>query len=408
VLSAWVKTRLVLVTFPLAAAGWLPRRWGARNTRNLLLALVLTGTAAVALSVFWFGSALDTVPGRRQASHLIPRNVRQVVTSVGGQALDAAGGLGFSAPLLLVALAGVPLLWKRGTAADRALVLGGVLTLFSQLSNREWRGGDSPPARYLVVLLPMFALAAAMLLRSPRRWRPAAAVLAVPTFVVWWVFLTRPHLGFNSGEGGFWLSDRLATRFEASARLLFPSFLRPSPSTIAWPFLVGVVVLGVVWASRRWPGAIRTVRRCSIALLLLGGATLVSAVTLRYDSIIELEDPQVVTHGGELYPPLGQMSRFAFRNGWRLSNAASIDVPARVPGNAALTLQGWLEGPATAGATIAVEWLDGTLRHYPVKGPKEFALELQPAPSSGKHWLRITLLAPAGGSAVLDKVIVTR
>ena len=406
VLSAWIKTRLVLVTLPLAAAAWLPRRWGAKTARNVILALVLTGTAAIALSIFWFGSALDTVPGRRQASHLIPRSARQVVTSVAGLALDPAGGLAFSAPLALLALAGVPLLWRRGAPADRALILGAVLTLFSQLSNREWRGGDSPPARYLVVLLPMFALAGAMLLRSPRRWRPIATILLVPSFVVWWVFLSRPHLGFNSGDGGFWLADGLASRFAASARHLFPSFLRPGPSTLAWPFIGVALVLAALWIARQWPWVIRVAARCTVAALLLAGAGFVAGVTLHYDRVIELEDPQILVLGGELHPPLGQMSRFVFRNGWRLRNMDSIEVPVHAPGNASLSLQGWLEGTATGGATIAARWRDGKATHILVTGAKDWTISLPPPPSSGKYWLRITLIAPPGGSVVLDKILV--
>jgi hypothetical protein len=406
VLSAWIKTRLVLVTLPLAVAAWLPRRWGARTVRNIILALVLTGTAAIALSIFWFGSALDTVPGRRQASHLVPRSARQVITSVAGLALDPAGGLAFSAPLLLVAIAGVPLLWRRGGAAERALVLGALLTLFSQLSNREWRGGDSPPARYLVVLLPMFALAGAMLLRSPRRWRPVAALLAIPSLLVWWVFMTRPHLGFNSGDGGFWAADVLAERFSASARHLFPSFLRPSPSTLAWPFIVGGLVVLTVWAARRWPGAIRLVRRGAVAVLLLAAAGFVTVLTLRYDRVIELEDPQVITYGGEIYPPAGQMSRFVFRNGWRLYNMNSVEIPVNTPGNASLAVQGWLLGPATGGATIAVQWRGGKPTHIPLGGAKDWTIPLPPPPSSGKHWLQIFAMTPNPGSVVLDKILV--
>jgi hypothetical protein len=408
VLSAWIKTRLVLVTLPLAMAAWLPRRLALRSSRNVVLAAVLTATAAIALSIFWFGAALDTIPGRRQASHLVPRSLRQVLTSVGGQALDAAGGLGFSAPLMLVALAGLPLLWRRGGPADRALLMGGLLTLLSQLSNREWRGGDSPPARYLAVLLPMAALAGALLLQSARRWRSAASVLVPPTFVVWWVFLTRPHLGFNPGDGGFWLSDMLAARFAASALHMFPSFLRPSPATIAWPFIAAVLAAAVVWLSRRSPGAVRLAGRGAVSLLLLLGAGLVVALATRYDSIVELEDPQVVAYGGTLHPPLGQMSRFAFRNGWRLWNQAMVEVPLRTPGNAALALQGWLEGGAERGATLAAQWRGASPVHVPVKGSKDWVIALPPPPGPGKHWLRLTLIAPGGGSTVLDKIVVSR
>jgi hypothetical protein len=252
----------------------------------------------------------------------------------------------------------------------------------------------------------MLALAGAMLLRSARRWRPVAGVTLVPTFVVWWVFLTRPNLGFDSGTGGFWLSDALASRFSASARHLFPSFLRPGPSTLAWPFIVGALVAAAVWVAQRWPSAIRVAARCSVALLLLAGAAFAAGVALRYDRVIELEDPQIVTLGGELHPPLGQMSRFVFRNGWRLHNMEAIEVPVRAPGYAGLTLQGWLEGSATDGAIVAAQWRDGKPTHIPVRGGADWEVALPPPPSGGRHWLRITMIAPPGGSAVLDKILV--
>ena len=407
VFSAWIKVRLALVTLPLALAAWLPRKLELRSIRTLVLAAVLTTAAAVALSILWFGSALDTVPGRRQASHLLPRNPRQAVTTVGGLAFDAAGGLAFAAPLALVALAGVPMLWRRGSAAERALVLAALLTVLSQLSHREWRGGDSPPARYLVILLPLFALAGAMLLQSARRWRAAATVLVLPTVVVWWVFLTRPHLAFNFGDGGFWLSDALARRFAASARHLFPSFLRPSPATLAWPVLVAAAVVAVGWLAARSVTAVRALARCSVAVALLAGAGLVAAVTLRYDRVVELEDPQIVRLGGALHPPPGQMSRFAFRNGWRLANLESIDVPLHVPGNARVVLQGWLEGAAKGGAKLALQWRGGTVVHVPLSGKGDFSAAVPAPPSTGRHWLRITGMMPPGGAAVLDMAIVS-
>ena len=224
---------------------------------------------------------------------------------------------------------------------------------------------------------------------------------------MWWVFLSRPHLAFNFGDGGFWLSDALARRFEASARHLFPSFLRPSPSTLAWPMLAAAAFAGVALLARRSVTAVHAFARVSVAALLLAGAALVATLTLRYDRIVALEDPQVVRYGGTLHPPAGQMSRFAFRNGWRLGPREAIEVPLHVPGNADLVVHGWLDGAATGGAAIALQWRDGALAHVQVSGKGDFVARVPAPPSTGRHRLVITGLMPPGGSAVLDNIVVS-
>ena len=126
--------------------------------------------AALAVEALFLGHPL----GVRRLPDIVPRDLLQPLTALGGLAFDPAGGLAFAAPLALLALAGVPRVWRHGGWGERALVVGGALTVAALLHSREWYGGGSPPARYLVPLLPLVALAGAMLLRSAPRWRRLA------------------------------------------------------------------------------------------------------------------------------------------------------------------------------------------------------------------------------------------
>jgi hypothetical protein len=399
-----VKTRLALLAVPLAVVAWWPRR---RRARELLLAAVGLGVAvaaALAVEALFLGHPL----GMRRLPDMIPRDLRQPLIVLGGLAFDPAGGLAFAAPLALLALAGLPVLWRRGGWGERALVVSGALTLAALLHSREWYGGGSPPARYLVPLLPVFALAGAMLLRTAPRWRHLARALIPPSVLVWWTLVTRPHLSVNPGDGGWWLADALARRFAADARHLIPSFLRVSPATLIVPSGLLLLVVLVVLAMRARPAFGRELARATTVVWLLGAATVVLAVTQRTDHIVELEDPQVERIGGRLEPAPGTFSRFSHPNGWRVADGEGIVVPLNLPPHARLRLEGWLDRAAREGATLLVSWDGGTPKRLLVSSPVPGSVTLPGAPGAGRHTLRITLAAPPGGEAVLDRLVVER
>lgn len=91
-----------------------------------------------------------------------------------GLLLDRSFGLLPHAPIFLLALAGVPLLARRARSfwPHGLLVLAIVAPV---LAWRMWWGGQCPPARFLVPLLPFLGLAAACRLSGPAvglaRWR---------------------------------------------------------------------------------------------------------------------------------------------------------------------------------------------------------------------------------------------
>lgn len=403
-LATAVKTRLGLVLFPVAVVAWWPSRFGWREVRRALLGL--GAAAGVGLAVTWltFGHPL----GNRRFSDLVPATPVLPFRVVGGLTFDPAGGLAFSAPLLLLALGGARTLWRRGSRGERALMVGGLATVLALLSSPEWYGGGAPPGRYLVPLLPCFALAGAMVLAGAPRWRPLATLVIPPSLLVWWVLVTRPHLSVNPGDGGWWLADALARRFAADGRHLFPSFLRPSPATYLVPVALVVLTSGAVLLGRRSAAAVRALARQVVAICLLAAAALVLTLHMRDDRVVELEDPQVTHIGGRIEPPPGTFSRFLHPNGWRVADGEGVAVPLHLPARSALRIEGWLEGAAQQGATLEVGWDSGAVTRYGVGGAGPGVLTVPGPAQAGHHELSLTLRAPRGGDAVLDRVRVER
>ncbi|MBZ5587493.1 MAG: hypothetical protein LAO05_02945 [Acidobacteriia bacterium] len=399
-----VKTRLAFVTLPLAVLAWRPRRWRAREVRNALVAV--GGAVAVGFGVSWatFGHPL----GYYRLLTFVPSSVTQPLVALGGLVFDPAGGLAFSAPMLLVALAGVGRLWRRGGQGERALLAGGGVTVLALLHSPEWYGGGSPPGRYLVPLLPAFALAGAAVLAAGVRWRPLASALVPPSILLWWTLVTRPHLSVNPGDGGWWLADALAQRFAADARHLVPSFLRIAPMTFIGPVVVTIAAAAAVWWAHRRSGFARAVARACASMWLLAAAAAVLALALRTDRVVEIEDPQVVKAGGTLVPPPGTFSRFDYPNGWRLENGDGVEVPLNLPHAARLRLEGWLEGAAAAGAEIVASWDGGPAARVVMSGAGPGTVPIPAPASSGRHRLRLALSSPSGGAAVLDRLTVAQ
>jgi hypothetical protein len=91
-----------------------------------------------------------------------------------GLLLDRSFGLLPYAPVFLVALAGIPSL-LRSWRSSWPFVLTGTAVLAPTLAWRMWWGGQCPPARFLVPLVPVLAVALALRLAAGAsglvRWR---------------------------------------------------------------------------------------------------------------------------------------------------------------------------------------------------------------------------------------------
>jgi hypothetical protein len=399
VVAAAVKTRLGLLTLPIAAAAWLRRR-----PLRGLVALVLASGAV--LAVGWLTMGHPFGPYRR-LRHLIPADPALAARVVGGLVFDAAGGLAFTAPLLIAALAGVVMLWRRGGPGERAMLVGCGLTLAALLHSTEWYGGGAPPARYLVPMLPAFALAGGLVLASPLRWRHLSAVLLPPSIVAWWVLVTRPHLSVNPGDGGYWLADALSRRFAADGRALFPTFLVIDTATFVVPAVMVLLVLSAVWVAKRRHIAATVFGRCGIAVWLAAAAALVLSIGLRTDGVVEAEAPQVRKSGGTQVPAAGTVARYSHRRGWRLNDGNSVMVPLNLKAGAEIVVEGWHLGTAQKAAQLELIWDGQEPLRVPWHGEaKTERLRLSSPPGGGRHLLSITLHSPPQGAVVLDRLVV--
>jgi len=400
-LATAVKTRLGLLVFPPALAAW----WGHRRGRFFGL-VVLIGAATASAAVGWLTMGHPFGIYRR-LHHLVPSDPGMAARVVGGLAFDPAGGLLFSAPLWLVALAGMAALWRRGGPGERMLLLGCGLTVSALFHSLEWYGGGSPPARYLVPMLPAVALAGGLLMREPRRWRRLAELLLLPSLAVWWVLVTRPHLSLNPGDGGWWATDALARSYLVDTAWLVPSFLVTRMATWVVPLVVLNVVL-FVWAASRWkPALARCVAAAGMAMWLLGAAGLVAALELRTDRVVEAEAPQVRRHGGVPHPSEGTFSRFTHRRGWMMSDGQAVTIPLNLPTGASVWLEGWLVGTAQRGAAIEYRWIGEDPIVLQVQGKnRDGRLKLRNTPGPGHHALSVVMRGRPHGAVVLDRVVV--
>ena len=401
VAAAAVKTRLALLALPIAATVWLRRR-----PLRGLLAMVLASGAV--LAVGWLTMGHPFGPYRR-LHHLIPTDSGLAARVVGGLVFDAAGGLAFTAPLLVAALAGTAMLWRRGGSGERAMLVGCGLTVAALLHSTEWYGGGAPPARYLVPMLPAFALAGGLVLARPSRWRRLLPLLLPPSIVAWWVLVTRPHLSINPGDGGFWLADAVSRQFAANGRCFFPSFLVIDTATLAVPATILLLALLAVGVAKRWARAGVLLARGWIAVWLVAAAALVLTLGLRPDLVVEAEAPQVRKSGGSPVPWAGTPARYSHRRGWRLDDGNSVTVPLNLREGADVVLEGWLLGTAQKAAMLELEWDGQDAFLVPWSGgEKTESVGVSSPPGGGRHRLSITLHSPPQGAVVLDRLIVGR
>jgi hypothetical protein len=399
-LATAIKTRLALVTFPAALVLWL--RGGRR--RSAFGVSVLAAAGLLSLAVGWWTMGHPFGHFRRVAD-LMPTDLARALRVVGGLAFDHAGGLAVAAPLLLVAVALLPLLWRRGGAGERAVIVGGALTVAVLLHSEEWYGGGSPPARYLVPLLPVLALAWSVALRRPLRWRRLGELLLPPSLFIWWALVTRPHFSVNPGDGGWWLADALARRFAADTQQFFPSFLVPTTATFLFPPIVVGGALGLAWLAKRRAGSLRLLVRAGVALWIFAAAALTVAITMRYDRTVEIEAPQVRRWGGVPVPPAGTPSRFTHRTAWRVSDGEAVIVPLKLRLGSSVRLGGWLVGRARDGALLHLRWDDGPTTTTEVSGYGLYGrVPVPDPPGGGRHRLWVSVNCPRYGAAVLDRV----
>lgn len=144
-------------------------------------------------------------------------------------------GLLIGSPVLLLALAGIWLLFRRGRRVDASAALGAIVLMVAvQVAwANSYAGGAGP--RYVVPALPFMAAPVAV---AWERWRRAGLVLGgIGVLTMMAAFFTEPQLGSDFSAGlGDWLATALAGDFA-------PNWLVIAFGPVGW--MVHVAFVGV-------------------------------------------------------------------------------------------------------------------------------------------------------------------
>ncbi|HKC75695.1 MAG TPA: hypothetical protein VKF37_16075 [Chloroflexota bacterium] len=132
------------------------------------------------------------------------------VAGIVGQIFAQGQGALGTAPFALLAVPGAVALWRRERTAALKIGLATVPFWLVTLTYRIWWGGDAPPLRFLLPLLPLWATGFAALLAGLRTVtaRLTVCVFAAATLALTVAIPAAPRLGWPlpAGRGGLLLA----------------------------------------------------------------------------------------------------------------------------------------------------------------------------------------------------------
>jgi hypothetical protein len=398
VLLPLLKLRFAVFAGLLAVLAWWRSGRRVRGLAAIAAGMALLFAAILAFNRARFDAALKTY-GLEQ---LLPESPADVILLRAlGLFFDAGFGVLAAAPLwLLLFPAFVALLRRRRRlAAEIAFLVTPYLLLVC--FRREWFGGWSPPFRYGVTTLPLLALALVPLFAQRRRGgaRLLLAALATATAGLTLLWLAVPGWTYSLADGGNFLLAALGQELRLDLVRLLPSAIRPRAASWWWP-LVALPLVLLLW---RWPRRPRPVLvALGAALALVAPAAALVAAARLPTRVVELEDPQVATSGGALFPSRWTFDRPRFRGAWHLAGGSTAEAPV-VPGGARLRLRLWCQAE-TGAAQLVVGAGQTILAATTVPAAPWRAVDLGPfAWPPGRPPL-VLALDPASAPLLVDRV----
>jgi hypothetical protein len=194
-----------------------------------------------------------------------------LVDGLPGLLLDQEFGLLVYAPIFALALLGLVRLWAWDRACAAVTGVGVAVVLFTAGTWHMWRGGFNPPARFLVPIVPLLALA--VLAAVKERMTASVALLAGVSLFTAGVGLAEPRLVHRDRDGTapLW---RAASGAEEWTRLL-PGYVLADPDRTRLA-LVWSAALAVAVASRARPRTTSVAAMTAGLLLATGAASVLS------------------------------------------------------------------------------------------------------------------------------------
>jgi len=273
---------------------------------------------AVPLVIAWLisGNAMNT----HSIRELLPSGAIFYWLGLFGLILDGAAGLVFQAPFFALA---VPALarWRSMPDGFRLGMSASLLYVLYLIPRSEWHGGWSPPLRYIVVLMPILALGAAVM------WERVCAgsrtVIALWTLMLLIHGAVFPWRLFHLANGENFIGESLSTIWHSDFSRLMPSFIRPNMAAVVGSVLLSVVLIFVAFVrvKRPWPSGSPLI----FAALLLVAFT----YGRRPGDLVQFEDASVTHTGGEIFPAEWTVARFLYQGGWIVRRGDSLSFLAK-------------------------------------------------------------------------------
>jgi hypothetical protein len=262
----WLHLKMIPAAVALGAVA----AWHLRGRRLVAFAAVSIVMAAAFLGYY---QAIFGVPSPLGIYGGVPRDASGAPwRAVAGLWLDRSFGLLPYAPVFLVALAGLGALARR-----RAWewLLAGAAVVAPVLPWRMWWGGQCPPARFLVPIIPLLALALAARVAASRtglaRWRWPLLVLGIATTIAMTV---RPAALFLLSRGDRPTRWWAALSGQRPVATYLPSLVAGSADElrVAFVWLAAIALLLVLdAAARRHARADRVFRGLALPVVLMLG-----------------------------------------------------------------------------------------------------------------------------------------
>ena len=347
-----------------------------RTKRQLAIAAAVV---AVPLLIAWLisGNAMNT----HSIRELLPSGAIFYWLGLFGLILDGAAGLVFQAPFFALA---IPALgrWRSMPDGFRLGVSASLLYILYLIPRSEWHGGWSPPLRYIVVLMPILALGAAVMWE--RVCAGSRSVIALWTLMLLIHGAAFPWRLFHLATGENFIGESLSTIWNSDFSRLMPSFIRPNMAAVVGSVLLVLTMVITVILSRqsdvsakRWSRAgrskdpqpanqgraavnhdastggvlrpslryaqgrlsgvprfalqrLRRLRMTAISPLFFA-ALLLLAFTFgrRPADRVEFEDAHVTHNGGEMFPAEWTVARFLYQGGWIVRRGDSLSFLAK-------------------------------------------------------------------------------